>query len=121
MFIIREAQMKALSDHLGEQFVQAMAEHLRSDFRPYLRRSRIADESVEGLVREGLVVADDLGITDESDLQLFAECLALLGPSFHSDPALPWASESLHQPNWSGSARMDLIRQYLIFSFRDWV
>jgi hypothetical protein len=52
---------------------------------------------VEAAVREAIPRAEGYGISSEDDLERFMHLMAVLGPKFDQDEALPWAGEILRE------------------------
>jgi len=116
MLNLREDQMEALGRAGEETFVTRMADHLRRDFPAELQRHGIAPAQVEDLVRRGMADARGYGVEYEADLQLYLECLLLLGPAFDRDPQLPWARAILTRGDLDGAGKMDQIDEALLFA-----
>jgi len=116
---IRKEQIEAFSESLKEAYVVRMAAHLRDDFPEQLESQGLQEDDLEPLVRQGMADAEKYGVVYESDVQLYLECLVLLGPKFDRDRKYPWARQTLRRKDLDGAAKMDEIEQYLVFELEE--
>lgn len=93
MLVIREEQMKTLSESTFNYFVDLMVAHLRKFF-PELVRDK-DDDVLRETVCHGVEHADKYGIVAGHDVCLFTQLRVLFGPDFDENPELPWAGETL--------------------------
>jgi len=98
-----------------ESFVRRMIAHLRTDFSEEVAARNLRGEDFEPLVRRGIANARGYGVQNEGDLQLFLECMVMLGPSFDKDGARPWAAQILQRADLAGHEKMDQIGDHLVF------
>jgi hypothetical protein len=110
--IVRRAQIAALNRQVEGQFRARMIEHLRSNFPGTLGRADQA--ALSKFVDEQTARAGQYGITDESDVEFYLECAAILGSWFDKDERIAWAGETLRRLDFSGTAKMNRINDYLI-------
>jgi hypothetical protein len=95
-------------------FVQRLTGHLKNDFAADLASHGIANSQVPQQVRDCIALARRFGIEAESDVWLFAECVAIFGPQFPRTQ--DWAQQELVRQDKSGTEKMDKISQYMLFS-----
>lgn len=113
---IRDAQLETLAANQMRRFVDGMVIHLRDDFRSERQRHGVSDTCLPDLVRSGIEDAARYGVTYEDDVQLYLECLAMLGPEFDRDPTIPWAGEILRADYLDGETKMSEIHEHLLFN-----
>ncbi|MFO1497767.1 MAG: hypothetical protein U1G07_05125 [Verrucomicrobiota bacterium] len=114
--IIREAQMKALSDHVFKGFVERMAARLRRRCRP--ETASLADEQLDRLIRTGVEKANQFGIRDEANLETFLEYTVRHGLDFYDTPAFSGARRVLEDPGMSETEKVNRLNEYVIFGGR---
>jgi hypothetical protein len=110
MFVIRSAQMVIFQRAAYRQFEGLMITHLRCCYTATV--SRLSDDDLRSLIREGTERAWKYGVTDAYDICRYIECIATYGEDFDTQPETEWAGEILRLPGISGTARMDLIDDY---------
>ena len=115
MFVIREEHVQAQSHRMTDVFIGRMVRHLREEFSQYLRAQALPEEGLDGMVRQGMKDAERYGVIYQGDVERYIECMAMLGPAFPQDPKAPWAGETLRRADLDGSAKMDLISDYVAF------
>lgn len=113
---IHRAQMQALAASQMNRFVERMVDHLRDNFRDTRQRHDISDAALPELVCNGVRAAARYGVVYEDDVQLYLECLVLLGPGFDRDPATAWAGEILRANYLDGAGKMEDLREHVVFS-----
>ncbi len=113
--VIRKQQLDTLGQGQFDRFLSHMTESLRAKYPQWCASYDRTPSALHHLVRAAVTDANGFGIEAESDLELYVECLAILSPNFSNDPRFPWAREILHRPNLSGTAKMDLIHDHLVF------
>jgi len=116
MVQIRQAQLDAMSHELEERFVARMVRHLHDDFPEQCRSQGLTEERLEALTREGMARAAAYRVVDEADVQLYLECMVLLGSRFDVDRRFPWAGEILPHEGLTGTEKMDQVHDHLLFS-----
>lgn len=99
-----------------ESFVQRMVVHLRTNFPDERVALGLADEDLEPLAKEGVAKARGYGIMNETDLQLYLECMLMLSPAFDEDRS--WAGDILARADIAGNRKMGRISDYLAFGLR---
>ena len=115
MFRIAKEQLQALSAAVEQSFISRTVHHLRDGFPSELEAHGLRGPALEALVEWGVAEAAAFGITQEDDVRLYLECMLLFSPRFSSDPRLPWATEILRREDLSGTDKMDIIHDYLVF------
>jgi hypothetical protein len=113
---IRDDQLTALGEVPLGVFVQRLTDHLKNDFAADLASHGIAESQVPQQVRDCIALARTFGVQAESDVWLFAECVAIFGPQFPRTQA--WAEQELVRRDKSGTEKMDKINQYMLFSLK---
>ena len=111
--VIRSDQVNALLVGLRLSFMRRMAAHLRVDFADDLKRHGLTAENVEPLVSEGIRRAADWGLNRQDHVQLFLECLAILGPLFDTTDGIVRAI--LQAPDRPAEDRMAELNDYILF------
>ncbi len=113
---IQDQQIEVFARDQREAFVQRMVVHLRDDFRRERQARGIRDADLELFVQRGMEKAAKYRVMYEDDVQLYLECMCMLGPDFDCDPQFPWAEEVLKTTYYDGETKMDELREYLIFA-----
>jgi hypothetical protein len=105
MLTIRADQMRALASHYFPRWMEA---HLRWCFP-----ARCAGRSSVGLqqlIQTGILKARTHGLAADADVCRFIDMMLVLGESFDSDSALPWASAVLQDDRFTNpSARLEML------------
>lgn len=99
-----------------DAFAKRMAQRLRKLFANELVEQNIADEQLLSTVRRAMANAAGYGVIGEMDLELYIDCVALFGPGFDKSERVPWAGNALRRTGIDGTAKMDIIHDYLIFA-----
>lgn len=113
--IIRPKQFDAFKAALRAAYVRQMVEHLQVRFSKECRSQGYNSYLLTDLVSQAINDADRYGVRQASDLQLYLECLALLGPTF--DNETDWAASILSQTDLDGTAKMDAIHDHMVVKF----
>jgi hypothetical protein len=114
--LIRDDQLTALGEVRLTAFVLRLTDHLKNDFAADLASHGIANSQVPQQVRDCIAQARRFGVEAESDVWLFAECVAIFGPQFPWTE--DWAEQELVRQDKSGTEKMDKISQYMLFSLK---
>lgn len=93
MLIVRRAQIEPFKAHLREPFVLRAVAHVRAHFPAEC--SRLAEEELAEVVRDGVVRAEHYGFACERDATRFLNLMFTFGRSFDRDPTLGWATRLL--------------------------
>jgi hypothetical protein len=116
MLRIRQEQMEALSETLRARFVRCQVARLRTAFAPELARLGLHDgAALAQTVERTIDMAATYGVHNEQDVELFLDCTMMLGPEFDRDPRLPWASSILQRYDLTGTEKMSLMHDHLLF------
>lgn len=113
--ILRDEQVKAFAEARKEAYIQRMVRHLRDDLGYEREKRKIADEDIEDLVRKGIDKAAGYQVVCEDDVEMYLDCMVLLGPDFDRDRSLGWAGEILRDETLDGEAKMAQIEQQMLF------
>ena len=111
--VIRTAQVNAFKEAQRERFVNRMTLHLQNHFADDLKRRGLGEAEVKPVVRTSLDRADALGLTREDHLQLFVECIPLLGEDFDSTNAV--VRDLLNDPELDLNGKMVELSHFLLF------
>jgi hypothetical protein len=111
--VIRQDQTNALRAGLRASFVRRMAAHLRDDFADDLKRQGLSAANLEPTVDDGMKRADEWGLTRQDHVQLFLECIAILGPSFDTTNGI--VQGILSAPRRNAEEKMAELNDYLLF------
>jgi hypothetical protein len=115
MFRLSKEQLQALSATVEQSFITRTLHHLRDGFPLEIEAHGLLGPALDAMVQRGVAEAATFGITQEDDVRLYLECMLLLSPCFSSDPRWPWATEILRSEELSGTAKMDMIHDHLVF------
>ncbi len=99
MLVIREEQMRLLSEVYVDRYVRELAAELRAEMP-----ERLASEDVEGLIRYGLERAATYGVKTEAAVARYVRFQIYLGRDFDCDPAHFWARPVLSDPTFPNDA-----------------
>lgn len=110
---IRPEQVEPFRNKLMEQYVQRMAEHLRT--RCPKETEPLEDEPLRQHVRDGIAKAESHGVTDENDIRRFLEYWTRFGPEFGESPETQWARPYLGSEEMTGTRKMDSIDNYYVY------
>jgi len=114
MLVIRQEQMEKFQTDSLERFVLSAIVRLRTEFEGALKSE--SDEDLESLIRDGLQRAEGYGITGESDVECFIECMVRYGLNFDSNPHLAWARRILDDSGLYPFEKMDRIADHETFA-----
>jgi len=112
--IIRRKQLDSFSAALRADYVRQMVQHLQDCFPEECQAHDYNFQSLTSLVSKAIDDAESYGIQQPFDLQLYLECLAMLGPKFNSEAI--WAN-ILERLDLDGTTKMDAIHDHLIVKF----
>jgi hypothetical protein len=116
MMIIREEQFQALATAQLESFIRRMTEMLQASFPEWCTKLPRDTGTLEEVVRAAVDEANHYDIEAESDLEFYIQCLPAFGLKFVNDPAFRWAGEIIKSPDLTGTEKMDLIHDHLVFT-----
>jgi hypothetical protein len=111
--VIRGAQMNAFEKAQRERFVNRMVVHLQNHFADDLKRQGIREPELKELVRTTLDRAEAMGLAREDHLQLFVECVPLLGGNFDTENRV--VRELLNARELDLNERMVELSHFLLF------
>jgi hypothetical protein len=112
--VIRTEQMQALSAAQRFRYVQRMVVMLRKDFPEAF--PDVSDPQLEIIVSQCLQEATGYGLREEPDLTLYVRLQAILGPGFDTHSQFSWTREILGRDDLSGTRKMDIIHDRMVFS-----
>ena len=115
MFKISSVHFNAFSEERVKSFISRMVDRLRHSFPKEIAEQKIQERDLFRLVQQGIKTAESYGVFGEMDVELFIDCLVLLSPRFDTDPEFTWAGDSLRRQDIDGTAKMDLIHNWLVF------
>lgn len=105
MLTIRKEQMAVFEKDAENDFENRMLSHIKEFFRE--QNERLAEASLRELIRYGVDRAAAYGIELQPDVCQYIDLMLVFGRDFDRDPALPWASSILNDPEIAGpSARI---------------
>lgn len=111
MLIIRDEQMKALSEYMVEQFVDAALLHLRTTFPEQIKD--VTDDGLRDTIYTGIDNAREYNITIEEDVLRYLELMTTYGADFDTNPETSWAEEILNKEDARGAEKIKLIDKYI--------
>jgi hypothetical protein len=115
MIRLRREQIEAFGQERIETFVRRTVRRLSEDFPNEIDAQDLGGSKLEAAVRQGIATAQRYGIDRERDIAYFIDCMLLLGLKFDRDPRYPWASEVLGKTGLSGTEKVDLIHNHVVF------
>jgi hypothetical protein len=113
---IRREQMRTLVEHARETFIRAQTTRVRSAFPR--ETEALSPEALRSLVEDGFDRARSYGVVKEQDVELFLDCKLLLAPDFDRNARFPWAADLLNSPQRTGTEKMSVIHDHLLFRRR---
>lgn len=111
MFVIRKAQMKALSRYMVEQFVDTSLVHLKTNFPEQTKE--IQDGNLRSMINSGIEKAARYNVTIEEDVLRYLEYMLSYGTDFDTDPATLWAGEILRSQDIDGPEKIVRLDDYM--------
>ncbi|MSQ48570.1 MAG: hypothetical protein EXR78_09365 [Deltaproteobacteria bacterium] len=116
MLRIRQEQMEALSAVMRTAFVRRVVARLRTDFTSEMEKLCLHDADLTPTVERIIDKAATYSVRNEQDVELFMDCAMMLGLEFDQDPSFPWARSILQRNDLTGTEKMSLIHDYLLFA-----
>jgi hypothetical protein len=113
--VIRSEQIKDMQARTHEEYIERLARHVTSHFPSELARRGLEGPKLKVALRMAVSDARGYDVQDAADLELYADCIALLGPQFDTDPFSAWAGAILRRQDLNGTAKMDQISEHLLF------
>jgi hypothetical protein len=105
--------MLVLAERARQTFISLQAARLRSVFAE--ETEAWEPVALRSLVESAFDRARSYGVVNEQDVELFLDCTILLAPDFDRDARFPWASESLNDAHLTGTEKMSVIHDHLLF------
>jgi len=115
MLTIRKEQVEVLESVQKDLFVDKMEDHLNSVFSKEIKDKGIKSEDIRPLIEAAIGTAQKYDVLNEDDIQLFIECIPLLGPEFDTTNKLPFINDTLNRTDISGEEKMEMINDFLTF------
>jgi hypothetical protein len=107
---IRKEQLAVFQKGASEDFENHMVSHVKQFFPGHFEQ--LGEAAVRDLIRCGIQKGASYNIEEQPDLCQFIDFLFVFGRDFDRDPALPWASSILNDPEVPGpSAKVYELRQ----------
>jgi hypothetical protein len=116
MMVIREEQFQGLAAARLEEFIQRMTAMLQAKFPEWCATLPRHAGALTELVRAAVEEANHYDIEAESDLEFYIQCLPAFGRGFMNDPAFQWASDIVQRSDLTGSEKIDLLHDHLVFT-----
>jgi hypothetical protein len=116
MTIIREEQFQALATAQLESFIRRMTEVLQASFPEWCTKLLRDTSTLEEVVRAAVDEANRYDTEAESDLEFYIQCLRAFGLKFVKDPAFRSAGEIIKSSDLTGTEKMHLIHDHLVFT-----
>lgn len=108
--------MEVLSEAMRATFVRRVVARLQADSAHEVEKLGLNEEVLPQVVECSIDKAASYGVLDEHDVELFIDCVMVLGLEFDQDPSFPWAGDILRRDNCTGTEKMSFIHDYLLFS-----
>lgn len=116
MFQITKDHSKQFQQQQRERFARKLADRLATEFPNELKRWDIPEKQVLQFVKHSMSLAERYHINRTMDVELYVDCCVLLSPDFDTNTEFAWAGEVLNQDELTGTAKMDLIHDHLVFA-----
>lgn len=116
MLVITQQQMDMYALKMKDDFCEKMVTHLQQDFQPNLKNLNIKEDDLKKLVISGIEKAESYGFTTQGDVELYLDCMILLGLNFDNDPNRPEIADILSQKETSSSQKAEYLHSHLIFN-----
>lgn len=116
MFRITDQHFRAFREHLADNYALTLAARIQERFPDELKKLGMDPEQTLPFVQQSMEKAKRYHVVRMLDVELFVDCCILLNPNFDESPEFPWAGETLCRDDLDGTAKMDLIHDYLIFA-----
>ena len=116
MFQISNIHFDSFSQERMNAFTSRMVDRLRLIFPKQIVEQNLMESDLLPLVQQGIKTAESYGVVGEMDVELYIDCLVLLGPRFDTDQQFAWAGDSLRRSDIDGTAKMDFIHDHLVFA-----
>ncbi|MCD4665467.1 MAG: hypothetical protein K8R68_09350, partial [Bacteroidales bacterium] len=113
MLTIRKNQIEELEKVQEEKFIDRMVNHLKTNFSKELDNKDIQVKDIRQLIIKAIDDAKKYNVLNESDVRLYIECIALLGPNFDRTNKFPQINDILNRINLTGEEKMDLVSELL--------
>jgi hypothetical protein len=113
--VVRTGQMSAVLASMQDEYIERLTRHVESRYPGALAARGLAGPKLRAALTDAISDAREYGIQRAADLELYADCVALLGPNFDTDPACAWAGTILCRNDLCGKGKMDEISEELIF------
>ena len=114
MLRIREKQVEAFAREVRKPFVRRQLPRLRTAFPQ--EADRLDDQSLSLKIDKDVERAAGYDVVNGHDLELFLDCTFMVGPDFDTSSDSPWASEILNRPGLTGTEKMSLIHDRILFA-----
>jgi len=111
LLIIREDQMKVLSEDAGRRYESRVLDHLRRCFPA--QAENLGEEHLRHTIRSGVGKAGAYGIECEREVSMYIDLMVLFGEDFDTDAAYPGARSILQNQALDQQTKMQ--RLYALF------
>jgi hypothetical protein len=116
MLIIRQSQMKALSQVRRSAFEADAVSHVHSLFPEDC--GALTEEQVRARVRDGIARGRSYGLNGRDDLLIFVEHLFILGPEFDRTAEYGWARHLLMRSEYASATKAELLAKLTLRHLR---
>ena len=114
MLTMRQDQVDAFSREIRKPFVRRQLPRLRATFPQ--ETARLDDQSLLLSIDKDVERAARYDVVNEHDLELFLDCTFMVGPDFDTSSDSAWAGEILNRPGLTGTEKMSLIHDRMLFA-----
>ncbi len=115
MIQFRPEQMPQFEAGVEDAFVWEQVRRLRTDFSDELSGHRVLGKDLESFVRRGMARAATFEFDGRTLTAFFLDCMAILGPTFDTDPRHAFAGDALRRTDLTPESRAEMLDQYLAF------
>jgi hypothetical protein len=109
VLVIRKAQVAALSAVTLQNFEDMILPHIAAEFPE--KYKKLGDTKTRDLIRKGIEIGRQNGITQESAMVGLIELIVQFGAQFELSPEQAWARDLLAQKTVSGDVKVQLIAE----------
>jgi len=109
MIVIREKQMKSLSEVSREEFLKRMEVHVKQHFEPVV--APLTNEQIRQVIERQWKRAEGYGLTSELGVCTWLNIVFTLGEDFEKQAVYPWAVILMKNDEIAESGKIEHLNQ----------
>ena len=113
-FQMTRRHFAALQEQQIEQFVMQTIMRWRSRFPESFKALEVSTPNLSPLIHDAIDRAEKYGVIGEADVELFLDCICLLGNNFDHNGTFPWVEEILRETEIDGTIKMDQMHDRMV-------